>query len=176
MLNKKYNNNVRVINQSSSNNTLHINVLKYYETLLKKNNLKNYNIHFEKTKMILKVKGKFKNLIEVIHESKKHYKISFYSLYQKNKKLYLDIEYSLKSNYKYHIQTNKLKIKNPFTNKRARIKKNTNAIISNYVYIKTKWYKLNDRYKSYVISKINKNSIELSNKKETIIMEIFNEK
>jgi len=100
--------------------------------------------------------------------------IKDYKMYKKNKVMYLDIRYKIDEIYKSN-NYKEILFMNPFSNhknKKAKIK----AIIGNFVFIKSKWYKLNDYYKGYKIIKVNSNSIELENSKHKYTMRIYNEK
>jgi uncharacterized protein YjhX (UPF0386 family) len=150
-----------------------IDILKEYETIFEKSNIKVLDIEFSSNSLHINISATFKKLLPIINSSK--YKIINYKFYKKDKKLYLDINLNIDK----MVKNNPLIIshtKDPFklvTHHKSKVI--SKAIVGNFVLIDNRWYEIGDYYKKDKIIKIDSKSITLKNKNKEYIMEIFDE-
>jgi hypothetical protein len=153
-------------------NTYQVDVLEEYENLFDKLKVRVIDLQFSHKELVFTVNSNFVKLLHILNTSQ--YKIKYYKLYKKNKKLYLDINLDISEKVKSNNQYKKIK-RDPFKSAKKNRKKISQAIIGSYVLLGNKWYEVNDKYKKYKIIQINATSIVLQNKEETITKVIFDE-
>jgi len=172
IVNENYNANIY-----STNNKSQIEMINYFEEVLKKDKIDLTSIILGNRTINIKINSNINKIVKFINNTYLEYKIISYNIIYNNKKIYLDITYNI--NKKVNYQKNnisKYKLKNPFIKMKSKNTKLTKAIIGEYVLIDNRWYKKGDNYKNKIITNIYKNEIELKDKNNISILKVFDEK
>jgi hypothetical protein len=148
-------------------------VIKYFENISKTFNLIGVNLELNNNILNISCNSRFKNIMLFFNAGSNEYKLLSYNMYKENKTIFLNILYNTNINIEQKSSNNKYNHKNPFIKVPKLKVPKLKAVIGNFVFINSKWYKLHDKYKQYIITKIYKKSIVLSNKNKTFTMEIF---
>lgn len=170
------NNNLMNINSllTKKFNGSYLDLVKDIETFCLSKKIKIYSIDYNKNKLVLSAQSslvKINDLITKIEHINSFSKIKSLSIQETlNKGKYL---FQITTEFKKYYIKEKIAISEVKNKKKSIDKFKLKAIISDYILLNKKWYKLNDEVGKYKIVKIEKNLVVLSYKEKNIDLRLI---